>query len=278
MKALLLFLLAVVAVLAVYLGYSTEPRQPVVSTPSPAATTDFISTPSAAPFASPSIEPLAGGRTLSLKLPAAASDGGVLAELTVSARPAASAGRPRNWIPVPDPSNPIVNNDTQVSLSVAAEYARAFAEADSSGVDLFYALTAPSVAVGGRSAGAAAAIAAIALLEEKPLRNDTLITGAIEPDGRITRVGRVLDKARAVREGGYSVFLVPVGESFEGVQRTAQNQSCTTEYVEGVPFTSCRTQSTTWVEQVNVSEETGIQVIEVANVSQAYELMREAVE
>ncbi|NYZ75081.1 hypothetical protein H0O03_02350 [Candidatus Micrarchaeota archaeon] len=276
MKALLLFLVAVAAVMAVYLGYSAEFQQAAASpTPRPLQNTGFVSTPSEAPFASPSVEPIAQAeeRVIKLKLPAAASEGGVLAELTVVARPAAVAGSPRNWIPVPDPANPIVNNDTQVSLSVAAEYARAFADGNASAFDLFYSLTAPSVAVGGRSAGAAAAIAGLALLEGK-LRNDTLITGALEPDGRITRVGRILDKARAVKEAGYLLFLVPVGESIDSVSRTMQNQSCTTEYVGGTPFTSCRTQSVTVIESVNVSEETGVQLIEVANVSQAYEIMR----
>lgn len=277
LKALLLFLVAVAAVMAVYLGYSAEFQQAAASpTPRPLQNTGFVSTPSEAPFASPSVEPIAQAeeRVIKLKLPAAASEGGVLAELTVVARPAAVAGSPRNWIPVPDPANPIVNNDTQVSLSVAAEYARAFAEGDASVFDLFYSLTAPSVAVGGRSAGAAAAIVGLALLEGKQLRNDTLITGALEPDGRITRVGRILDKARAVKEAGYSLFLVPVGESIDSVSRTMQNQSCTTEYVGGTPFTSCRTQSVTVTESVNVSEETGVQLIEVANVSQAYDIMR----
>lgn len=265
--------------MAVYMGYSAEFQQAAASpTPRPVPSTAFVSTPSPSepPFASPSVEPIAQAeqRVIRLKLPAAASEGGVLAELTVSARPAASAGSPRNWLPIPDPLNPIVNNDTQVSLSVAAEYARAFAQGDSSAFDLYYSLTAPSVAVGGRSAGAAAAIASIALLEGRQLRNDTLITGALEPDGRITRVGRVLDKARAAKKDGYSLFLVPVGESVESVSRTLQNQSCTTEYVDGTPFTSCRTQSTTLIEPVNVSEEAGISVVEVANVSQAYALMR----
>ena len=276
MKALLLFLLAVAAVLAVYLGYSTEAPQAALNA-TPVPTTGFVSLPET-PSASPSPEPVVEReRVVKLKLPAAAAEGGVLAELTVTARPAASEGSPSNWIPVPDPLNPIVNNDTQVSLSVAAEYARRFAGPSSLKWDLFYSLTAPSIAVGGRSAGAAAAIASIALLQGRKLRNDTLVTGAVEPDGRITSVGRILDKARAAKDGGYSALLVPVGESFEGVLRTAQNQSCTREYVEGVPFTSCRTESVTWVEQVNVSLEAGVRVVEVANVSEAYALMVEEV-
>jgi len=267
-------LLIAIAIASACLGYSSAnlPSTPT-STPSPAFS--FVPQASAAAPIAPALPSTPNAeRTLRLKLPAASEDGGVLAELSVTARQAAQTPA-RTWIPVPDPSNPIVNNDTQVSLGLAADYARLHATIDNSETDLFYSLNAPSIAVGGRSAGAAAAIAALAVLDGKRLRNDTLVTGSIEPDGRITRVGRVLDKARASARGGYLVLLVPIGEATELVETTISNRSCTTDYVDGTPFSSCRTRSETVYTEVNISNETGLQVIEVANVAQAYLLMLE---
>jgi len=67
--------------------------------------------------------------------------------------------------------------------------------------------------IGGESAGAAIAIATIAALENKPLKNEAVITGTINPDGTIGRVGGIIEKAKAVADAGYRYFLVPKGQS-----------------------------------------------------------------
>jgi uncharacterized protein len=63
--------------------------------------------------------------------------------------------------------------------------------------------------IGGESAGAAAAILAIAALENKGLKDEAVITGTIEEDGTIGKIGGVLEKTRAVHDAGYRNFLIP---------------------------------------------------------------------
>ncbi|MFH0835391.1 MAG: S16 family serine protease [Candidatus Micrarchaeota archaeon] len=170
--------------------------------------------------------------TVTLGLPAVDLEGsGALANLTVTVTDGDGAVFVRF-----DSSKPLINTETQSSLRLALDVAERLTNENLSEKNVYYSITAPSDAVGGYSAGAAAAIATIAALRGEELRNDTLITGKLgNGDGEIASVGRVEEKAAAVKEAGYSVFLVPKGEGVE---------------------------------------EEGLQVVEVSTVAEAYALMR----
>ncbi len=199
---------------------------------------------------------------IQLKLPAVDNQGnGVLADLIVEASDAQDAGRV--FIEVREGS-PLINPDTQASLRNAIEAARN-AGARVNGKNLYYSLSAESNVVSGGSAGAALAIATMAAVEGKKLRSDALVTGGVDASGAVTRVGQVLEKARAAKQAGYSLFLVPKGE---GTQRVPI-EFCREERGGSFSFREC----TTTFKEKDVSAETGIKVIEVANVSQAFELM-----
>lgn len=197
-----------------------------------------------------------------LKLPAVDKQGnGALADLVVEASDAQGIGRV--FIEVKEGS-PLINPDTQSSLRNAIEAARG-AGARVSDKNLYYSLSAESDVVGGGSAGAALAIATMAAVEGKRLRTDALITGGVDASGSVTRVGRILEKARAAKQAGYSLFLVPEGE---GIQQVPV-ESCREQRTRNSLFRVC----TTNFEEKDVGTEVGIKVVEVANVSQAFELM-----
>ncbi len=196
------------------------------------------------------------------KLPAVDKQGrGALADLIVEASDASSGGSV--FIEVRDDS-PLINPDTQTSLRNAIEAARG-AGARVDGKNLYYSINANSDVVSGGSAGAALAVATMAAVEGKKLRSDALVTGGIDASGAITRVGGIIEKARAVKQAGYSLFLVPVGEAKQQVPV----ESCREQRSGNSLFREC----TTSFEEKDAGAEAGIVVVEVASVSQAFELM-----
>lgn len=121
--------------------------------------------------------------------------------------------------------------------------------------------------VDGPSAGAAITILLSSILLEKEPRRDVIITGTIQSDGTIGKVGGIIEKAIAAAKSGATIFLVPKG------------QSTATIYVEEItrvgPFKIIRYKP----EVVNVQEyleKQGytIQIIEVSNIQEALEYFK----
>ena len=110
-------------------------------------------------------------------------------------------------------TNPFVETDLQYSANVAIAVAKMLAKDYAYDRDFIISFDIESNLIGGESAGAAMTIAAFAAMENKKIRDDVVITGTINPDGRIGKVGGVLEKAKAAADAGYSVFLVPKGQS-----------------------------------------------------------------
>jgi len=151
--------------------------------------------------------------------------------------------------------------DTQYSIQVAKAVAENVTKIDASKFDLTYSIETNATVVGGPSAGAALTIATIAALENKPIKSDVMITGTINPDGTIGEVGGILDKAKAAKDIGAKVFLVPEGQ---GEQTYLQpHETCTRR----ANFLFCET--TYEQVTVNIGKDAGISVIEVSNVTDA---------
>lgn len=151
--------------------------------------------------------------------------------------------------------------DTQHSIQTAESVARNFTNADLSKVDLIYTIETNASLIEGPSAGAALTIATIAAIENKTVNPHIAITGTIRPDGTIGPVGGILEKAKASKESGATLFLVPKGQ---GLQKTLTPvKKC--EKVG--TFTFC---TTTYKEsEVNVISEGGITIVEVATIEDA---------
>ncbi len=151
--------------------------------------------------------------------------------------------------------------DTQNSIRTAKKVASNLTGVDLDNYDLVFDVETNASLIGGPSAGAALTIATIAAIEDKPLKDDVMITGSINHDGTIGPVGGITEKAKAAKNQGYSLFLVPLlqskevtYESKEHCEKLGFSEICT---VEQVP------------KKVDVSKEAGIEVKEVGSVEEA---------
>lgn len=197
-----------------------------------------------------------------IRLPAVDKEGkGALADLTVEA----VSGRGRVFIGFD--ASPLVNSDTQSSLRVALDVARRLSNADSSNLDIFYTFSTQSDVVGGKSAGAAATVATMAVLTGSRLRSDTLLTGTVEADGSIGPVGKILEKAKAVRAAGYVTFLVPVGESKQNVVV----EECQQKQAANGVIRECSSHT----ESVDIASQLpGLKIVEVRDILEAYRIIK----
>ncbi len=110
-------------------------------------------------------------------------------------------------------NDPSIDTDMQSQIDLAVGYARFYTNDSLEGKDLIIDFDMHGEIVGGVSSGAAIAVATIAAIQGKDLREDVIITGTISPDGIIRRVGEIREKATAARDAGYTLFLVPQGQS-----------------------------------------------------------------
>ncbi|MBI3413175.1 MAG: hypothetical protein HY051_03790 [Candidatus Aenigmarchaeota archaeon] len=151
--------------------------------------------------------------------------------------------------------------DTQNSIRTAKDVAQKFTGADLKNYDIIYSIVANASAVEGPSAGAAIAIATIAALENKNLKRDAMITGTINPDGSIGKVGDVMAKAAAAKSFNATLFLIPAGQSEQttnGYEKACKN------------YLVARTCSSVWMSRsVDVGKEAGIEIVEVSGVKDA---------
>lgn len=151
--------------------------------------------------------------------------------------------------------------DTQNSIRTSSKVASNITGIDLSNYDIIYTIETNATAVEGPSAGAALTIATIAALEHRRINPKVIITGAINHDGTIGPVGQILPKAKAAKDIGARLFLVPLLHSKEVTYETKKYceqigsaQICTAEKVP---------------KKVDISEEAGIEVMEVENIQEA---------
>ncbi len=173
--------------------------------------------------------------------------------------------RPGNGKIFVDVSRPLFSPDTQENMRTAVKAAAAAAGKDPGKYDFTFFLGSEDTTVQGPSAGAAMAIGALALLENKHIKRGYYITGKITPDGRIEPVGSVLEKAGALPAG--SVLLVPANQSTD----TKKVEECSVSTARGYYRTDCRIEYV----PVDVEEETGVNIIEVKSLEEAAEIMLE---
>ncbi len=151
--------------------------------------------------------------------------------------------------------------DTQDSIRTAEKVAQNLTKKDISSVDIVYAIETNASVIGGPSAGAALTIATVAALEGKTLNKEVMITGTINHDGTIGPVGEVLARAKASKDIGTKIFLVPVGQAVQTYYSPEQHcenigfvRYCTTEYK---------------AEKIDISKDADIEVHEVSNINEA---------
>ena len=171
------------------------------------ATGSGVSTPPSTPSSIPSTPATAGTftqeRSASANIVAVRSDTeeGVIGKVNVEVKN--GTGR------VLANTKPFVEPDTQYSVRTAVKVATEYTHSDMNSMDFIVSFDINGTLIGGPSAGAAITAATIAALEGKKVREDVAITGTIEEDGSIGRVGAVFEKAVAAEKNGIRLFLVP---------------------------------------------------------------------
>lgn len=154
--------------------------------------------------------------------------------------------------------------DTQFSIQTAKDVAADVTGADISKYNLIYDIeteTNGTAAVEGPSAGAALTIATIAAIENKKLDPSVMITGTVNPDGTIGKIGGIPEKAEIARQVGAKVFLVPEGQ---GLEDSAEVETVCEDIGR---MKICRTN---YVPQHSVeTDESGLIVREVSTIEEA---------
>lgn len=151
--------------------------------------------------------------------------------------------------------------DTQQSIQTARSVAQNITGVDTSKINLVYMIETNATLVGGPSAGAALTIATISALENKTLNKSVMVTGTINPDGTIGKIGGILEKAKAAKQAGAKLFLVPSEQGTETFLKP--EEKC----IERARFVYCETRYRQVI--IDISETAGIQVIEVSTISEA---------
>ena len=151
---------------------------------------------------------------------------------------------------------------TQYSARVAAQVAANYSKISIDGLDVIYNIKANATVIGGPSAGAALVVATVALLENKTLNKDIIITGTINEDGIIGEVGGILEKGRAAKENGFKLFLVPLGQGSD-VVRYKEEKTC--RNFDSINYCEIRVIP----EKTSISKEIGIETREVKDLKEA---------
>lgn len=108
-------------------------------------------------------------------------------------------------------TKPLMGVVFQDSARTAVSVAENVTGVNLGGTDAIYSIEAQVEipAVDGPSAGALMAVLAYSAMTSAHLREDVTITGTIAADGRIGKIGGVVEKAMAAREAGKVLILLP---------------------------------------------------------------------
>ncbi|MBI2971697.1 MAG: hypothetical protein HYY37_04750 [Candidatus Aenigmarchaeota archaeon] len=151
----------------------------------------------------------AEGHRVEMLIPAVDSAGnGVAGRLLTTVRPGTG-------LVLVSINDVLAQYDTQFSGRIAAKAAASYANITLDEWDIVYTIDVNATAIEGPSAGAAMAVSIVAALQNRTLDPSVSITGIINEDGTITGAGSVLEKAKAIRKNGVSVFLVGPGQGSE---------------------------------------------------------------
>jgi len=106
-------------------------------------------------------------------------------------------------------SFPISKVDTQITMRFASEMSCDFLNIDCSSYDFFYTIRADSAIVGGPSAGAAATVLTVSMLDNQNLDDKTVMTGTINSGYLVGPVAGISAKTLAAQGFGFTKVLIP---------------------------------------------------------------------
>ncbi len=145
--------------------------------------------------------------SISQMVPAVMGEGGGLVNTTVSLAPGPGNAYAGVW--------PRTATSTQESIDDAVGYAYSLSGHGPCDVLVMFSVPGAADYVEGPSAGAALAVMTYALLENRSLRQDAIMTGTIDSGGGIGEVGGLYEKARGAAFAGARYFITPVEGLYE---------------------------------------------------------------
>lgn len=167
-------------------------------------------------------------------------------------------------------TNPFVEPDTQFSAETAVNVAEEYTQMSLNNKDVIITFDMDSNVVGGPSAGASMTLAVIAAIQGKKVHAEMVITGTIEPDGRIGPIGGVLEKAQAAAEKGMTIFLIPAGQ---GTLTYYERQITERQTAGGYTIRRASYVPKTINLATYAKEEFGLEVREVRTIQEAAQVM-----
>lgn len=197
---------------------------------------------------------LSGRRSMVYAAAVKSEGGGTLVRIYAEVRP----GNGRVLLTV----EPKTELDTQESAEIAAHVAQELAGTPLLFHDIVFTIRAPTIIVGGPSAGAAMTVAAYAALTGMTPRNDVVVTGEILPDGSIGPVGGLMEKLEACAKKGIRFFLIPKEERYVQVPEVVRRKYYP---APGIVVVRTETRYRT-VDLVEEGRKLGVTVVEVSNI------------
>ncbi len=200
--------------------------------------------------------PPAKGSEAAIKVPAVDTNGkGVASRLRVVAMP----GRGRI---LTDINSVLFFTDTQSSIRISKKVAENTTGIDLHSYDIIYIMETNASFIEGPSAGAALAIATIAALQNREIRQDVMITGSINEDGTIGLAGGIEEKAKAAKAAGARLFVVPSDYYF---QQAGHEKKFECREMDGLEY--CETSYV--IKDADLSAKLGIEVAKASNIKEA---------
>jgi uncharacterized protein len=151
------------------------------------------------------------------------SGGGELIDISLALRPGHGGV-------LLDVSDKTFGADFQSTLPMLRQYAESYTGKNLDYKDIIIRLETVAETVQGISGSAAIEAGLIAMLDDMKLRNDTVITGSLNPDGTLGPVSALNEKIGVAKSAGIDYFLMPKVECSEvnesaaiGIQVTCVN-------------------------------------------------------
>ncbi len=136
-------------------------------------------------------------------------------------------------------TKPFVSVETQQSAELAAKIAARKANASLENKTVLFKIVADAEVVDGPSGGAALALLAYAELANKStaLRRDIAVTGSIEQDASIGKIGGLIQKTESAIAAGIKLLVIPLGQSIQqGIDLTRLGEAKGMQVVEAADF------------------------------------------
>jgi predicted S18 family serine protease len=128
-----------------------------------------------------------------------------------------------------DVSGRTFGTDLQESLPLVRSYAESFTGVSLAYKDVIVGVETTAENIAGSSGGAAMAVGLISMLQNTKLKNDTVVTGVLQPDGTLSSVNSLNLKISVAKNLGVREILIPkvecssVNESIIGITVTCVN-------------------------------------------------------